>query len=105
MEGNAFDRIVALLHEAALDDARWPAASGLIDEACRAKGNSLILGDGVHTRSSASSPPSSTSAGNATASWSASASTCTTPWTSAFRAAAPARQRASALSISSPTRS
>ena len=45
-EGDAFDRILALLHEASLDDARWPAASALIDEACRAKGNCLVFADG-----------------------------------------------------------
>ena len=44
MERNMFDRILALLHEASLDDARWPAASALIDEACRARGNSLVFG-------------------------------------------------------------
>ncbi len=32
-ERNVFDRILASLHEAALDDARWPAASALIREA------------------------------------------------------------------------
>ncbi len=42
MERNTFDRILALLHEATLDDARWPSASALIDEACRAKGNTLV---------------------------------------------------------------
>ena len=42
-----FERILASLHEAALDDARWPAASGLIDEACGAKGNSLVTGVGA----------------------------------------------------------
>ena len=41
---DAFDRILASLHEAALDDARWPATSGMIDEACGIKGNSLALG-------------------------------------------------------------
>ena len=30
---NAFERILAALHEAALDPARWPGASALIDEA------------------------------------------------------------------------
>ena len=46
MERNTFDRILALLHEASLDDARWPAASALIDEACRVNGNTLVFGDG-----------------------------------------------------------
>ena len=43
---DAFDRIVASLHDAALDDARWSAASALIDEAFRTKGNMLVFGDG-----------------------------------------------------------
>ena len=32
-------RILALLHDAVLDDARWPATSALIDEACGMTGN------------------------------------------------------------------
>lgn len=40
-----FNRIVGGLHEAALDDAHWPGVSGLIDRACRSKGNILIHGD------------------------------------------------------------
>lgn len=42
----AFERILASLHDAALDDARWPACSALIDEACRTKGNILSLASG-----------------------------------------------------------
>ena len=41
-----FERVLASLNAAALDDARWPAASGLIDEFCGAKGNMLVTGDG-----------------------------------------------------------
>ena len=41
-----FDRILESLHDAALDDARWPAASALIDEACGARGSALIVGQG-----------------------------------------------------------
>lgn len=44
---DAFDRVVASLHEASLDDARWPAASGLIDDMLRADGNSLGFGTGT----------------------------------------------------------
>ena len=43
---DAFEHILASLHEAALDDARWPAASALVDEACGSKGNILVFGDG-----------------------------------------------------------
>ena len=43
---SAFERILAALHEAALDAARWPAASGLIDEAIGTHGSTLACGDG-----------------------------------------------------------
>ena len=39
-----FEDIVAGLNAAMLDDARWPEASALIDEAFRAKGNMLVFG-------------------------------------------------------------
>ena len=42
-----FERILGSLHGAVLDDTLWPAAAGLIDEACGAKGNCLATGDGV----------------------------------------------------------
>ena len=45
-ELNAFERILAALHEAALDPARWPGASALIDEALGTHGNALACGDG-----------------------------------------------------------
>ena len=35
------------MHDAAFDDRLWPAASGLIDEACGSKGNCLVSGDGA----------------------------------------------------------
>ena len=38
-----FERILAGLHEAMLDEAHWVATSALIDEACVAKGNHLVL--------------------------------------------------------------
>ena len=38
-----FERILASLHEAMLDDAHWVATSALIDEACGAKGNHLVF--------------------------------------------------------------
>ena len=44
---DAFERILASLHEAALDDHRWPAASALIDEACGTRGNALTVGEGT----------------------------------------------------------
>ena len=45
-EQDAFERIVASLHDAMLDDARWPATSALIDEACGLTGNDLIVREG-----------------------------------------------------------
>ena len=38
--------VVAALQDAALDDTLWPQASALIDEACRATGNSVIVSEG-----------------------------------------------------------
>ena len=42
----ALQPILASLHDAVLDDARWPACSALIDEACRTEGNILSLASG-----------------------------------------------------------
>ena len=44
---DAFERILASLHEAALDDARWPATGALINEACGAAGRALVVGGGT----------------------------------------------------------
>ncbi|MCY3755953.1 MAG: helix-turn-helix transcriptional regulator [Alphaproteobacteria bacterium] len=46
-EREAFDAVLAALHEAAFDDSRWPDASGLVDEACGIKGNLLTHGAGA----------------------------------------------------------
>ena len=45
-EREAFDRILASLHEAALDPAHWSTASALIEEALGAHGSSMTFGDG-----------------------------------------------------------
>ena len=42
----SFDRIMQALYMAMLDDAHWPAASALIDEACGARGSALVVGRG-----------------------------------------------------------
>ena len=42
---DAYERILALLYEAALDDTRWSAVSALIEEACGAVGNVLTVGE------------------------------------------------------------
>ena len=44
-EREAFEHILASLHEAALDDTHWPAASALIDDALGVHGNCLVYGD------------------------------------------------------------
>ena len=41
-----FDRLLASLYDAMLDDAEWPAASALIDRVCGSKGNILVSGEG-----------------------------------------------------------
>ena len=42
-----FEQILTSLHDAVLDDTLWPTTSGLIDEACGARGNLLVTGDGA----------------------------------------------------------
>ena len=41
---DAFDRLLAALHDAALDDARWPAAAARIEEACGVTGSAVVVG-------------------------------------------------------------
>ena len=43
---DAFERFLASLYDAMLDDSRWPATSALIDEACGITGNALLVGEG-----------------------------------------------------------
>lgn len=43
---DAFDRILASLHAAMLDDTHWPATSALIDEACGIQGSALVVSGG-----------------------------------------------------------
>ena len=43
---DAFERILASLYEAMLDDTHWPATSALIDQACGLKSNVLLVGEG-----------------------------------------------------------
>ncbi len=45
-ERTKFDRILAALHDAVLDDTLWPACSALIDEVCRIKGSMLAFARG-----------------------------------------------------------
>ena len=45
-EHEAFERIVASLHEVALDHTRWSRATALIDEALRTHGSVMVFGDG-----------------------------------------------------------
>ena len=43
---DTFEQVLASLHEATLDDTHWPATSALIDEACGATGNGIMLSKG-----------------------------------------------------------
>ena len=43
---DAFEDIVASLYEAALDDARWPGATALVEEAIGTDRNALTVGEG-----------------------------------------------------------
>ena len=43
---DVLESVVAALQDAALDDTLWPRTSALIDEACRATGNSVIVSEG-----------------------------------------------------------
>ena len=43
---DTFERVLAALHEATLDETRWPATSALIDEAVGSQGNTLVVGAG-----------------------------------------------------------
>ena len=45
-EPPAFERILASLYDAMLDETHWPATSALIDEACGVVGNALLVGEG-----------------------------------------------------------
>ena len=44
---DAFQRILESFYDAMLDDARWPAASALIDEACGLAGSGLLVVKGT----------------------------------------------------------
>ena len=46
-EQEAFDRILALLHKAALDPDEWSSATALIDDALRTHGSSMAFGEGT----------------------------------------------------------
>ena len=46
---DTFERILASLYQATLDDAHWPATSALIDEGVGAVGNALVVGEGSGT--------------------------------------------------------
>ena len=43
---DVFERILASLYDAMLDDRHWPATSALIDEATGITGNALLVGEG-----------------------------------------------------------
>ena len=41
----AYAEVLAALHGATVDDALWPRTSALIDDACGATGNALVVSD------------------------------------------------------------
>ena len=43
---DAYERILASLYDAMLNDVHWPATSALIDEACGMTSNCLLVGEG-----------------------------------------------------------
>ena len=43
---DAYERIMASLYDAMLNDVHWPATSALIDEACGLTSNTLLVGEG-----------------------------------------------------------
>ena len=45
-QGDVVHRVLGSLHDAMLDDARWPAASAWIDAAFCSRGNALVVGRG-----------------------------------------------------------
>ena len=47
---DAYERILASLYDAMLDDTHWPATSALIDEACGLTGNALLVAEGPPRR-------------------------------------------------------
>ena len=82
---DVYERIMASLYDAMLDDTHWPATSALIDEACGITGNALLVGEG---------PPDDLRVlfvglyyrGSAAPIWSVSTSKSTIPSTNAYRA-------------------
>ena len=45
-EPPAFERVLALLYDAMLDETHWPATSALMDETCGGVGNVLLVAEG-----------------------------------------------------------
>ena len=43
---DAFERILASVHEAMLDDVHWPTTTALMDETCGLTSNVLLVGEG-----------------------------------------------------------
>ena len=41
-----FNRVLASLDDATLDDSKWPVAAGHIDDACDVDGSAIVLGEG-----------------------------------------------------------
>ena len=43
---DSFERTLAALHRAALDDTRWLSAAALVNQACGVRGHALVFGEG-----------------------------------------------------------
>ena len=46
VENDVFERLLAALHDAALDDVHWPAAHALLDQACGTRASALVVAKG-----------------------------------------------------------
>lgn len=85
-ERPALHRVLASLHEAALDDAHFPTCSALIDDACGTHGNILTFARGQSRDDVEIYLARLYYRANATTRWSAIISTPTTPGTNGSRA-------------------
>ena len=85
-EREAFDGILASLHEAALDRELWSSATGLIDDALRTHGSCMAFGDGTSDEDTRIYFAWCIMRGQRRPSWSTLTSGTTTAATNGFRA-------------------
>ena len=69
---DAFERSLASLYDARLDDVHWPATTALIDATCGSTSNVLLVGEGppddIRVLTASSGPTAAASHSNSTAS-------------------------------------